>query len=64
MSDRATSKMLKFARDIADGLEIDLPKTRDAAGNEVVDEDFDEIAAFIEDNKDTFYEWRRENNEW
>ena len=60
MSGRATDRMLAFARDIADGLEIDLPMTTDADGNEVVDEDFDEIAAFIEDNKDTFYEWRRE----
>ncbi len=60
MSDRATAKMLKFARDIADGLEIDLPKTRDADGNEIVDESFDEISAFIEDNKSDFYEWKRE----
>ena len=64
MSGRATDRMLAFARDIADGLEIELPMTTDADGNEVVDEDFDEIAAFIEDNKSDFYEWKRENTEW
>jgi hypothetical protein len=64
MSGRATDRMLAFARDIADGLEIELPTTRDADGNEIVDESFDEISAFIEDNKSDFYEWRRENNEW
>lgn len=56
---RATDKMLSFANDIADELGLDLPKKQDESGKMVLDESFDAIHDFIEENKDDFYEWRR-----
>ena len=56
---RATDRMLKFARDIAQALDLELPTTTDANGNEVADESFDAIHTFIDENKDDFYAWRR-----
>ena len=54
---RATDKMLSFARDIAD--ELDMSTKKDESGNVVPDESFDAIHDFIEENKNDFYEWRR-----
>lgn len=42
---KATEKMLEFAQDIADELDLEMPDS----------EDFDEIKEFIEENKDDFY---------
>ena len=56
----ATARMLDFARDIANAFDLELPTRTDANGNEVADESFDAIHDFIEENKDDFYEWKRE----
>ena len=55
----ATERMLAFARDIAETLDLDLPTTTDAKGDEVADESFDAIHNFIEEHADDFYEWKR-----
>lgn len=57
---RATDKMLAFARDIANTLDIDMPTTKNASGDEIADESFDAIHNFIEEHEADFYEWRRD----
>jgi len=56
---RATERMLAFARDIATGLDLELPKTTDADGWIVDDESFDAISEFIAENRDDYYFWKR-----
>jgi len=51
--------MLAFARDIATGLDLELPKTTDADGWIVDDESFDAISEFIAENRDDYYFWKR-----
>ena len=59
MSGKATEKMLSFARDIADELDLDLPTRQNADGETVPDESFEAISRFIAENKDDFFYWKR-----
>lgn len=59
MENRATEKMLAFARDIAAELDMELPTTTNADGETVTDESFDSISEFIAANKDDYYYWKR-----
>lgn len=45
MARKATQKMLNFANDIGEVLDIEKPTT----------DDFDEVGKFISENKDDFY---------
>ena len=56
---RATERMLAFARDIAAELDMDLPTTTNADGETVTDESYDAISEFIAANKDDYYYWKR-----
>ena len=52
---RATERMLAFARDIATELDMKLPTTTNADGETVTDESYDAISEFIAANKDDYY---------
>jgi len=56
---RATERMLAFARDIAAELDMELPTTTDADGETVMDESYDAISEFLAANKDDYYYWKR-----
>ena len=56
---RATERMLAFARDIAAELDIELPTTTNEYGETVMDESYDAISEFLAVNKDDYYHWER-----